>query len=66
MFYFINISRLYYKVKETMDYKEPKTRQENGKGKGAKSKDVFNQKTVRQKMALLALGEMRTTVIKRT
>jgi hypothetical protein len=45
-----------------MDYKEPKTRQEKGKGKGAKGKEAFNQKTVRQKTALLALGGMRTAV----
>ena len=45
-----------------MDYKEPKTRQEKGKGKGAKAKETFNQKTIRQKEGLLALGGMRTVV----
>lgn len=36
--------------KKTMD-NQPKTRAEKGKGKGAKTKDAFNQKTVRQKTA---------------
>ena len=31
----------------------PKTRQEKGKGKGAKTKGVFNQKTVRLKEAAM-------------
>jgi len=35
---------------------EPKTRQEKGKGKGAKTKDVFNQRTVRLKEATVAAG----------
>jgi hypothetical protein len=47
-----------------MDYKEPKTRQEKGKGKGAKAKETFNQKTIRQKEALLALGWHRANVVK--
>ena len=47
-----------------MDYKEPKTRQEKGKGKGAKGKETFNQKTIRQKEALLALGGQRANVVK--
>jgi hypothetical protein len=33
---------------------QPKTRQEKGKGKGAKTKDVFNQRTVRLKTAIAA------------
>jgi len=47
-----------------MDYKEPKTRQEKGKGKAAKGKMAFNQKTVRQKEALLVLGGQRANVAK--
>ena len=35
---------------------QPKTRQEKGKGKGAKTKQEFNQRTVRQKEALLNKG----------
>jgi len=45
-----------------MDFKEPKTRQEKGKGKGAKAKETFNQKTIRQKEALLAMGGMRNAL----
>ena len=48
-----------------MDYKEPKTRQEKGKGKGGKVKEAFNQKTIRQKEALLALGGQRAQAAKR-
>ena len=33
---------------------QPKTRQEKGKGKGAKTKEVFNQRTVRLKEAVMA------------
>jgi hypothetical protein len=35
---------------------QPKTRAEKGKGKGAKTKQEFNQRTVRLKEAALALG----------
>ena len=35
---------------------QPKTRSEKGKGKGAKTKQEFNQRTVRLKEAALALG----------
>jgi len=35
---------------------QPKTRQEKGKGKGAKTKQEFNQRTIRQKEALLNKG----------
>ena len=38
---------------------QPKTRQEMGKGKGAKTKDVFNQRTVRLKEAALVAGVIR-------
>jgi hypothetical protein len=38
---------------------QPKTRQEKGKGKGAKSKDAFNKKTIRIKEANLALAVKR-------
>jgi len=33
--------------------KTPKTRDEKGKGKGAKYKDAFNQKTIRLKTAVM-------------
>jgi hypothetical protein len=35
---------------------QPKTRAEKGKGKGAKTKQEFNQRTVRLKETALALG----------
>jgi hypothetical protein len=35
---------------------QPKTRQEKGKGKGSKTKEVFNQRTVRLKEAVMAAG----------
>lgn len=35
---------------------QPKTRAEKGKGKGAKTKQEFNQRTVRLKEAALSLG----------
>ena len=43
-----------------MDY-QPKTRQEKGKGKGAKCTDTFNKKTVRKKEANLILAVNRTS-----
>jgi hypothetical protein len=39
-----------------MDCNQPKTRAEKGKGKGAKTKEVFNQKTIRLKEATMAKG----------
>jgi len=39
---------------------QPKTRAEKGKGKGAKTKDAFNQKTVRQKTANMELAVERS------
>lgn len=41
---------------------QPKTRQEKGKGKGAKTKQEFNQRTIRQKEALLNKGLERVAV----
>jgi hypothetical protein len=38
---------------------QPKTRQEKGKGKGAKTKEVFNQRTIRLKEAAAAAGAAR-------
>ena len=38
---------------------QPKTRQEKGKGKGAKTTYVFNQRTVRLKEAALAASRAR-------
>uniref|UniRef100_A0A6C0DS72 Uncharacterized protein n=1 Tax=viral metagenome TaxID=1070528 RepID=A0A6C0DS72_9ZZZZ len=42
---------------------QPKTRQEKGKGKGAKTKDVFNQRTVRLKEAAQAAGMARASAV---
>jgi len=39
-----------------MDFNQPKTRAEKGKGKGAKTREVFNQKTIRLKEAAMAKG----------
>lgn len=46
-----------------MDCNQPKTRAEKGKGKGAKTKEVFNQKTIRLKEAAMAKGVERTVVV---
>jgi len=44
---------------------QPKTREEKGKGKGAKTKAIFNQKTIRLKEAIMAAAAARTTAQKK-
>ena len=49
-----------FKVKGTMDYdNKTKTRAEKGKGKGAKTKQEFNQRTVREKERNMELAAQR-------
>lgn len=44
---------------------QPKTRAEKGKGKGAKTKDAFNQKTIRQKTANIERAAERALIKKK-